>query len=152
MSFTPFIKVLNPCQYDTPIKVMVVKKDGKLWWKHAPTIPVVVNKERNNVKVVEGRCEGDKFTTYLFSQLFHNIYLYNDLRMDLPQKFAFTNGRSLYYFLEVDVDVITIPLFYRSPNVSIMFTMFKDRPALKIAVTKMVADIKPNPKRRRQDG
>lgn len=149
VSFTPIIKVLNPCEYDTPIKVMAVKKDDKLWWMHAPVVPTIVANSRNNVKIIEGG--GDKFDTYLFSQLFQNVYMYNDLRMDLPQKF-FMEGNVLYYFLDVDVETITIPLFYRSPTVSIMFTKFKDKPALKMSVTKSAANVgQPNPKRRRQD-
>lgn len=148
---TPFIKVFDPCQYDTPMYVMVIRKDDNLWWKHTPAVPLVKQKMRTNVKIMESR-GGDKFVTYLFSQLFHNIYLYNDLKMDIPQKY-FLEGSTMYYFLEVGVDIVTIPLFYRSPFVSILFTCYKDRPALKISVTKISPDTSdPKPKRQRQDG
>ena len=151
MSLIPIIKVFNPCDYDTPVSVMAVTKDGKLWWKYSRIIPSIVNNTNVNAKIIEKRGGDNNYTTHILAQLFHNIHLYNDLRMDLPQRFVFKDDHTFYYFLEVDVEAITIPLFYRSTIAAVMFTKFNEKPALKISVGCYVDGSLPNTKRRRQD-
>jgi len=151
---TPIIRILDVCQMDTPIKVMVTRLNGdKLWWKHAPVIPKLVTTERNKVKIINDPDKIDKMTSYLFTQLFFNILFYNNFKLDVPQKYYIDRDCTFYYFMEIEKDIIIIPLFFRHPSVEIIFTQFKDRPALKISVTRINrvnTDIT-NTKRRRQN-
>lgn len=152
ITHTPVIRNLDVCSFDTPIKVMVTKlEDGKLWWKHAPVVPSLVKTERSSVKVLNQQPRVDRFVGQLFEQLFFNVYMYNDFKLDIPQKF-YVEGSSFYYFMTPDVDIVVVPLFYRHPSIELIFTKFKDRFALKISVTEIsvtTTGVKPNPKRRR---
>lgn len=151
ISYTPIIRMVDTCSFGSPMQVMATRMDGdKVWWKHAPVVPKIVTTDRTKVKIIAS--EGaDRFVSYLFTQLFFNINLYNDLRLDIPQKFYLDGDSTFYYFMDIDKDVVVVPLFYRHPTVQILFTKFKDRPALKLSVTsEQELMSSTNPKRQRQ--
>lgn len=146
----PYIKVLDVTTFETPIKVMISRVDGKLWWSYAPVVPTILTTERSVVKFVLRKGEDiDRYKRYLFTQAFYNIHMYNKFKLEEPMRFFLDDsGLSFYYFMKVDVDVVIIPLLYRDPQLSIIFTSFKDRPAFKISVTQLI--VRPNTKRRRR--
>jgi hypothetical protein len=134
VQYMPCIKVLNLVDIEYPVKLAISKRGGhSLWWKYAPCIPTIVMDPRTSVSVLN-EVFMDRFSAYLFSQTFFNIYMYNKLSFDDPLKFYVDEDHySFYYFLS-EGEVITIPLLRQHPLLVVMLTRFDDRPVIKICV------------------
>lgn len=136
--YLPYIKVLNLLDLEFPIKVAISRRGGEsLWWKYAPCIPTILLDPRASVSVVNESFP-DRFLSYLFSQTFFTIYMYNKLHLNDPLKF-FIDGdnHSFYYFFSED-EVLTIPLLTKHPSLTVILTQFDSQPVLKI-------NVRPNP-------
>lgn len=137
IKYLPSIKVIDLLQITHPLKITVTTKDndinGPLWWKFAPCIPHLNTDPKVAVSILPDYI-GDRYLAYIFSQTFYTIFMYNNLVLDNPLRYYVDNqDGSFYYFIAKD-EILIIPLLYRSPFLSVMFTKYNDNPALKISV------------------
>lgn len=136
IQYLPCIRVINLLELDTPIKVTLSSRDDdtKMWWKFAPCIPSLVMDPRSSVTIVGTPYPEDRFKTYLLSQTFFTIYMYNKLSLDDPLKYYIDDdGFTFYYFIAYG-EVLAIPLLMRHPMLNVLLSNFDHRPVLKISV------------------
>lgn len=133
VDYIPLIKVFDVSKIDVPKKVTVNRRsDGKLWWMYADTAPTMKN-NFSKIKISIGGID-DKYETYKFSQNLYNLFIYNNLDLETPQKFIFNsenNMNTFIYFIDED-EVIIIP---KLPDHGQMlkFTLFENKfPILKL--------------------
>lgn len=131
--YIPIIRVFDVSNLDIPKKVAASRRtDGKLWWKYANTIPVQQH-EFSKIKIMNNAMT-NKMEAYKFSQCLFNLLLYNNLQLDIPQKFTFTteNDMSTFiYFLDED-EVVVIPIMPNHHQL-LKFTLYESKyPILKL--------------------
>jgi hypothetical protein len=144
IKYLPYIKVLDLMSLDVPIKVTTSRRgtiDGPLWWKFAPSIPVMRLDPRSAVSMVNGVfC--DRFNAYLFSQAFFTFYMYNNLYMGNPLKYYIDDTSYSFYYFIGEGEMLTVPLLVKHPLLNVILTQFDDgKPVLKIAINNQTTNV-----------
>jgi hypothetical protein len=129
----PVIKVLDVSTIPIPLKVTVTRRtDGKLWWKYTNVVPDIMH-DFSTIKIADTGI-ADRMEAYKFSQCLYNLLLYNNLQLDMVQKFVFTyeNDMSTFiYFIDED-EVIIVPML-PCHGQSLKFTLYENKyPILKL--------------------